>query len=136
MALQTSFLGTGWGFPPTFDKGRKGVVMVSDADDICESLKILLNTSLGERVMQPDYGADLRDQVFEPMNSTFLTIIEDLIRTAILYHEPRIETDTITVTPAQVRGTLTISIDYTIRSTNTRFNIVFPFYLAEGSAVV
>ena len=109
--------------------------MVSDADDICESLKILLNTRLGERVMQPGYGADLKDQVFEPMNASMVAFVEDLIRTAIVYHEPRIKADSIRVTPEQTRGVLLIAIDYTIRSTNNRFNLVFPFFLEEGSEI-
>ena len=132
-ADQTSFLGTGWGFPPTFDRARKSVVMVSEVDDICESLKILLNTRLGERVMQPRYGADLKDQLFEPMNASAVAFVEDVIRTAIVYHEPRIKADAIRVTPEQTRGVLTISIDYTVRATNSRFNMVFPFFLEEGS---
>ncbi len=135
MADQPSFLGTGWGFPPTFTVERKGVVMVSDVEDICESLEILLHTRLGERVMQPGYGANLKDQLFEPMNASVATYIEDLVRTAIIYHEPRIKADAITVTPEQLEGILRISIDYTVRSTNTRFNIVFPFFLEEGSEV-
>ena len=136
MADQPSFLGIGWGFPPTFKTERKGVVMVSDVEDICESLKILLHTRLGERVMQPTYGANLKDQLFEPMNASAVTYIEDLVRTAIIYHEPRIKADAITVTPEQQEGLLRISIDYTIRSTNTRFNVVFPFFTEEGPDIL
>ncbi len=136
MADAISFLGTGWGFPPTFEIERKGVVMVSDAEDICQSLEILLNTRLGERVLQPGYGADLKDQVFEPMNASMVAFIDDLVRTAIIYHEPRIRADDISVTPEQVGGVLRISIDYTIRGTNTRFNIVFPFFLAESGGLI
>lgn len=144
MAKPTSYLGTGWGFPPTFlretssvkttsaasaDRGR--VVMVADELDICESLEILFNTAIGERVMQPTYGADLKNQVFESMNASVLTFIEDLLRTAIIYHEPRIETDRLSVEPEQLEGRLRIEIDYRIRGTNTRFNFVYPFYLTE-----
>ncbi len=136
MADAISFLGTGWGFPPTFEIERKGVVMVSDAEDICQSLEILLNTRLGERVLQPGYGANLKDQVFEPMNASMVAFIDDLVRTAIIYHEPRIRADDISVTPEQVGGVLRISIDYTIRGTNTRFNIVFPFFLAESGGLI
>ncbi len=136
MVDSTSFLGTGWGFPPTFEIKRKSVVMVSDIEDICQSLKILLNTRLGERVMQPSYGASLKDQVFEPMNASIVTFIDDLVRTAIIYHEPRIEVNEVSVTPEQVEGILRISIDFTVRTTNTRFNIVFPFFLAESGGLI
>jgi len=136
MVDSTSFLGTGWGFPPTFEIKRKSVVMVSDIEDICQSLKILLNTRLGERVMQPSYGASLKDQVFEPMNASIVTFIDDLVRTAIIYHEPRIEVNEVSVTPEQIEGILRISIDFTVRTTNTRFNIVFPFFLAESGGLI
>ena len=138
----STHLGTGWGFPPTFEReaahgtsaapspGRVG--MVSNEVDIAQSLQILFNTALGERVMQPDYGADLKNQVFEPMNASVLTFIEDLLRTAIIYHEPRIETERLSVKPDNAEGHLQIEIDYLIRSTNSRFNFVYPFYLAES----
>jgi uncharacterized protein len=145
MAERLSFLGTGWGFPPTFvredapakasgrtagcPKGR--VVMVADEVDIYQSLQILFNTALGERIMQPRYGADLKNQVFEPMNASVLTFIEDLLRTAIVYHEPRIEAERLSIRPDPLDGRLDIEIDYRIRTTNTRFNFVFPFYLTE-----
>ncbi|GJL83488.1 MAG: baseplate protein [marine bacterium B5-7] len=147
MAKASSYLGNGWGFPPTFIRvpgplnARRGtsirprsgrVVMVSDETDVRESLEILFNTALGERVMQPRYGADLKYHVFEPMNATTLTFIEDLMRTAIIYHEPRIETDRLSVNPEPLEGRLLIEIDYRIRSTNSRFNFVYPFYLTEA----
>lgn len=148
MSNPESYLGRGWGFPPTFERDEPGkkpahpdglqrpsngrVVMVSEEDDINESLEILFNTSLGERVMQPSYGADLKNQVFEPMNASVLTFIQDLLNTAIIYHEPRIETERLSVEPDQFEGRLEIEIDYRIRGTNSRFNFVYPFYLNEA----
>jgi phage baseplate assembly protein W len=142
MSRSNSYLGTGWGFPPSFVReeqaaGRSAaaaggrVLMVSDDADIDTSLEILLNTSIGERVIQPGYGADLKGQVFEPMNAAVLTFVEDLVRTAIIYHEPRIEIETLSVTPEQNEGRLLIEIKYLIRGTNSRFNFVYPFYLTE-----
>lgn len=137
MAETPTFLGRGWAFPPSFVRppGRSPcpgrVEMAEGEEEICQSLQILLNTALGERVVQPTYGCDLKDQVFEPMNATTLTFIEDLLRTAIVYHEPRIAADRISVEPHQEEGHLLIEIDYVIRGTNNRFNFVFPFYLRE-----
>jgi len=85
MTENKSFLGTGWSFPPKFDKKQKKIIMVSDVEDIEQSLRILLSTALGERVMQPKYGADLNDFVFEPANSGLLTRMTDIVRTAIIY---------------------------------------------------
>ena len=127
-----SFLGTGWGFPPEFTKATAQVGMLSDADDIKSSLEILLSTRQGERVMRPDYGCNLDELVFEPLTTTFKTYIIDLIQTAILYHEPRIDINIISLDDTgELEGRILISIDYTIRSTNSRFNFVFPFYKNE-----
>lgn len=135
MSQNRSFLGTGWSFPPTFDRNLKSVLMVSDLDDIVQSLTILLDTSLGERVMQPKYGANLDKMVFEPINTATLAEIDDIVRTAIIYHEPRIRLIEVTMaTHLQNEGMLPINIVFEVRSTNSRFNFVYPFYLREGTA--
>ena len=131
-----SFLGTGWGFPPEFNSGSKQVNMLSDAADVQSSLEILLSTRPGERVMQPGYGCNLDELVFEPLTTTFKTYIKDLISTAILYFEPRIEINKIDLFDSgELEGVIIISIDYTIRSTNSRFNFVYPFYKVEGTQI-
>ena len=136
MTDKRSFLGTGWSFPPTFDRNLKSVVLVSDLEDICQSLTVLLDTSLGERVMQPNYGANLDQLVFEPINTTTLAHIDDLVRTAIVYHEPRIQLIEVKMsTQQQNEGVLLINIVFEVRITNSRFNFVYPFYLKEGSAL-
>jgi phage baseplate assembly protein W len=107
--------------------------MVSDAADIGESLIILFSTTLGERVMQPEFGASLKEQLFEPLNPSTLTFIEDLLRTAIIYQEPRIEPEglSIQLEPLEEEGGLQIEINARIRGTNSRFNFVYPFYRTE-----
>ena len=133
MAKEKTFLGTGWSFPPVFDKEKKTVEMVSDREDIEQSLEILLSTSLRERVMQPKYGADLHGYVFEPANNALITTITDLVRTAIIYFEPRIDLIKLNIDTAQAwEGLLLIEIDYKVKVTNSRFNYVYPFYLKEG----
>ena len=130
------YLGTGWGFPPTFDKTSKTVRMVSAEQDICESLHILLTTSIGERVMQPTYGCNLQDLQFEILSPTVISSIKELIRTAIIYHEPRIRLNKLEIEQDLLEprsGLVKIAIDYTISSTNSRFNIVYPFYIQEGT---
>src|SRR5215213_4828140 len=85
-----SFLGTGWAFPPAFNHNTGTTEMVSAEEDINQSLNILLSTSLGERVMQPQYGCNLQDYLFEPLNATVIGFIKDLVTNAILFYEPRI----------------------------------------------
>ena len=129
-----SFLGTGWGFPPAFSNKTSDVDMLSDVDDIQSSLEILLTTRPGERVMRPDYGCNLDELVFEPLTTTFKTYIKDLISTAILYYEPRIEVNSIDLDDTgELEGRILIVIDYTVSATNTRFNFVYPFYKNEAT---
>src|SRR4051812_27380812 len=129
-----SFLGTGWGFPPTFSTRASAVGMLSNEEDIKSSLEILLTTRQGERVMRPDYGCDLDELVFEPLTTTFKTYITDLITTAILYYEPRIDVNTIELDDTgEIEGRILIKVDYTVRATNSRFNFVFPFYKNEAT---
>ncbi|OVE80894.1 hypothetical protein BVY04_04690 [bacterium M21] len=130
-----SFLGTGWSFPPRFIKGADCVLMVSEEEDIQESMHLLLNTSVGERFLRPDYGCDVRNYVYETMNMTLETYLTDLIQTAILFHEPRIHFDSIDVNEREDVDGLDIIIKYTVRSTNTRSNYVYPFYKDEGSDI-
>lgn len=131
-----SFIGTGWSFPPRFSKAAGDLIMVSDIDDIIESLSILLSTSMGERIMVPSYGSNLQDFIFEPMGQSMLSFIENLIYEAILYHEPRISLNKVTLdTSSYVEGKLLIEIDFTVSSTNSRYNYVYPFYINEGSSL-
>lgn len=136
MAIINSFLGTGWNFPPSFDKSQASVTMISEEADVQSSLEILLTTRPGERIMRPDYGCNLDELLFEPLTTTFKTFIKDLITTAILYHEPRIEVNKIELDESgELDGRVIITIEYTIRSTNSRFNFVFPFYRSEGTEI-
>ncbi len=129
-----SFLGTGWSFPPEFDIKFRKVTMVSDEEDIKESLHLLLTTRLGERIMLPKYGCNLEEMLFRPLNLTVKTEIQDLVTTAILYHEPRIDAEKIEIDDSnQLEGELLINVHYKIRATNSRKNFVFPFYKKEAT---
>ena len=129
-----AFLGRGWSFPPTFSRGGGEVEMVTNAEDIQQSLRILLGTTRGERVMQESFGCDLQSLLFEEGDQWLMSRIERTIRDAIASHEPRITLDAVKVTGQDVRaGRLDVSIRYTIRGTNSRFNMVFPFYLTEAT---
>lgn len=134
--MEREFLGTGWSFPPQFDKEVGSVNMVRAEEDINQSLHILLSTSLGERVMQPDYGCNLRDYQFEPASNSLIGYLKDLVQRAILFYEPRIQVDRIDISPPEsfelLEGVLRIAVDYTIAGTNSRFNYVYDFYLREA----
>lgn len=131
-----SILGTGWAFPPSFDNESGSIVLVSNEDDIRESLNILLSTSLGERVMQPRYGCNLNDYLFEPLSSSMIGFIRDRVENAILIYESRIIVDKIDVTDDRsfdlMEGRFLITVEYTIPGTNSRFNYVYDYYKNEA----
>lgn len=129
-----SYLGIGWSFPPNFNSHSKEIIMSVSQEDIEQSLEILLSTRPGERVMQPSYGCNLDIMLFEPLTVTLITYIKDLVRKAILFYEARIDANRIDVSADSVNdGIILIEVDYTIRSTNSRFNFVYPFYLEEAT---
>ncbi|WDE08262.1 GPW/gp25 family protein [Thalassomonas viridans] len=133
MSEENPFLGTGWAFPPSFNKDTRSVAMTSGVEDIHKSLEILLSTSLGERIMHPTYGCNLKDYLFEPLDESLDAFLKDLIKTAILYFEPRILLEKISLEPVSLEGRVTITLDYRVRGTNSRYNFVLPFYLNEGA---
>jgi phage baseplate assembly protein W len=136
MITDHKFLGRGWSFPPAFDHASATVEMLENEADIRSSLEILLSTLPGERVMLPRYGCNLEALLFESLDTTTKTLVIDLIQTAILLYEPRIDVEKIKLSPdGDFEGIVLIEIEYHIRSTNTRSNMVFPFYKQEGSDI-
>jgi uncharacterized protein len=133
MKSPKTFLGVGWKFPPTFDKKMNSVQMVSDEADIKESLYVLLSTRIGERVMLPDFGCDLRILAFENIDTNTLSEARSMIEMAILNYEPRITLENVEFDTDSLNGIVQINVEYTIRKTNTRTNMVFPYYLIEGT---
>jgi len=134
MAAETQFLGTGWGFPPSFDWRSKEATLVSEVQDIEQSLRILLGTVPGERVMQPAYGCGIKRMVFETVNDSTVTEIKDIVAKAVLFFEVRITLHEIDIDWSDyANGVLRLKLDYTVRTTNTRTNMVYPLYLREGT---
>ncbi|MEM8571096.1 MAG: GPW/gp25 family protein [Pseudomonadota bacterium] len=128
------FLGRGWSFPPRFDAASGRLIPVAAEEDINESLRILFLTRPGERVMHPRYGCALQDLVFDTMSSETSAAIQHAISRAVMFFEPRIEIASVVVEIAdQLEGRLKVLLEYRIRATNTRHNVVFPFYIAEGT---
>lgn len=141
--MNRDFLGKGWKFkiriegttfsPVNVDAHGK-IALSEYEEDIKESIRIILETSKGERVMRPDFGCGIHEYVFSSMNTANLLRIENTIRDALTKWEPRIDVTNVKLdTPVEDEGKLMINIDYKVRSTNTRFNLVYPFYLKEGS---
>jgi len=134
------FIGTGWSFPPSFHYDSGTVELVSGVEDIEESLGILLSTSLGERVMQPKYGCNLANNVFDSLDSGTIGYLKDRVKNSILFYESRIVVESIDVTPPDsmdlFEGKFTIQVSYSIPGTNSRFNYVYDYYINEAAKPV
>lgn len=131
IAHDRAFLGVGWAFPPT--AAAAGDVSMSAYDeDVREAVLIILQTSPGERLMRPDFGAGLRDLVFEPLSVALLALVKHRVETALVRWEPRIDVDLVEVTGEPRLHRVDVAIDYHVRATSTFYNLVYPFYLSEG----
>ena len=110
--------------------------MIEDEADIHDSLVILFGTRPGERALQPGYGLDLTPLLFEPLSTTLTTLLKDRITTNLLVFEPRIKVLDLVIDDAQAaEGLLLIRLAYSVRSTNSRFNLVYPYYLGDANEV-
>ena len=107
--------------------------MAGYEEDIRQAIRIILETTPGERVMRPDFGSGLRAMLFEPVNYTTLALVKQRVEQALVMWEPRIDVRDVTVTVnGAERNRLDIDIGYEVRVTNTFYNLVYPFYLQEG----
>lgn len=130
--MAEEFLGRGWRFPVRTDP--TGDIEFSEGEtDIEESIRIILGTAKGERIMRPEFGCDIHDYVFSTIDTTTLNLIETSVHEALTRWEPRIDVRRVEASRERIdAGELMISIDYRIRSTNVESNLVYPFYLEEG----
>ncbi|MFC6016056.1 GPW/gp25 family protein [Plantactinospora solaniradicis] len=125
--MSGDFIGRGWGFPATIS--RSGAVrLVGGAEEIDAAIRMILSTVPGERVMRPEFGCAIWDLVFAPLTAGTLGLIEQVVREAIERWEPRIVLDRVEAVADQVKGSVLIELDYRMRATNDRRNLVFPFY--------
>lgn len=128
------FLGRGWAFPIAFGNQGRAVAMVEAEEDIRQSLGILLSTRVGERVLRPAFGWKRDAALFEPLSTSFAAFLKREIETAILFFESRITLNSVNFDVTRMtEGLLLIRIDFTVRTTNTRTNLVYPFYLTEAT---
>jgi len=133
MATSSKLLGRGWKFPFTLDE--RGEVALSDGEvDIQEAIWMILSTAFGERLMHPDFGCGIHDLVFAPNNTGTAGLARFYVDDALVRWEPRIDVEEVEVQadPAQPE-LLLISVSYRVRMTDSRYNLVYPFYLTRGT---
>ncbi len=134
MTSASSFLGKGWHFPPTFTERGRDIWQVADEEDIQQSLYILLATAQGERVMLEGFGCDLNRFVFEEADRSLGNHLTGIIKTALLRYESRVKVEKVEAEIShEADGLLLIHVVYQVLATNSRYNLVYPFYLNEGA---
>jgi uncharacterized protein len=129
MSNAADFIGRGISFPMRVDQSGS-LAMTSGTDDIDASMRVVLLTAPGERVMRPFFGCRVWDLLFEPINANTLGLMADAVREAIGRWEPRVDLEDVDldVDPAQP-GRVLINLTYRVRATNDRRNLVYPFYV-------
>jgi len=129
--LAKGFLGAGWKFPVSVDETTGRIKTSQFEEDIEEAVRIIIMTRKGERMMQPEFGCGLQDYLFAGMDYDTISQMRLEVQRSLLNWEPRI-------TDVEVRleagdGRIMIHISYVVRSTNNPFNLVFPYFLSEGT---
>ena len=124
-----SFLGTGMKFPPQIDSGTGRFALASREQSVRESVYLILMTSQGERWLEPGFGSQMASYAFMDTSPTMLRMLSDDLRDLLLTQEPRISDVDVEIDPETKNGCLLVSIQYTVAATNSRDNLVFPFYL-------
>ncbi len=130
--MSSAFLGVGWSFPVQLDQTNQ-IALAEYEESVSQSIWIILSTAPGERLMRPDFGCGIYNQVFAVNNATTAGLIAQEVRQALVNWEPRIDLLDVQVTPGDDAVTLLISINYQVRATNNVFNLVYPFYLERGT---
>lgn len=129
---KNTFLGSGWSFPITFNAHNATVDMVSNDACIEQNMIMLLSTRQGERLMYPAYGHQLYQMIYEDIDETLLYRMKEHIYYIFMIHEPRVTLEDVAITfKDEKENIIYIELQYLIRETNTRTNLVYPYYLIE-----
>ena len=129
------FLGRGWKYlrEKPVSVMNRSIAISEGEDSIKESIMIILGTSKGERVMRPDFGCNINELVFAPNDTSTATLLVFYIKEALMKWEPRIEVNAVNIAPDKDEGNkLLADIEYTVKTSNSKNNLVYPFYLERG----
>jgi len=130
--MEGDFLGRGWAFPVGVDPAGD-VRTAADEQTVEESIRVIIGTAKGERVMRPEFGCGIHDRVFDTIDANTRTLVETAVEEALVEFEPRIAVENVTTSTEDIdEGVLLIEVAYRIRDSNTRRNLVYPFYLQGG----
>ncbi len=133
MTDHKSFMGRGFQYPFSVDPATNRIAMSSAEDNIRESIRLILRTNIGERVMLPEFGTSAGDFLFSDSSAERVSALESNVREALERWEPRIsDVEVSAVNSGGSRNIVELNIRCAVRMTNNRFNMVYPFYMMEG----
>lgn len=131
---EEGFWGRGFGFPVKADSATGQITESAGEEDIRQAISIILSTRKGERVMRPEFGCDIYNFMFGTMDYTSIHLMEEAVLEALIRWEPRIRNIQVQGLPAQdEKGVVEFHIRYTVRTTNNMYNLVYPFFISEGT---
>ncbi len=126
--MQNNIIGAGWAFPLNID-AQGGLALTSQRSELEQAIVIILSTSIGERVMRPTFGSRLNELIYEPCDGRALALAEQYVRDALAMWEPRIQVDEVRAEIGSGKiGMILIDIEFTIKTTNDKRSLVYPFY--------
>lgn len=126
-------LGRGWSFPPSFNKSNNQTTMISGEEDVESSIYIIIHTKFGERVMRNEFGSNIYDLLFEPLNENMKTLMASGLKASLIDNEPRIKIQNITLVQNDpALGRIDITVEFTMIKTNVTKNLVVPFYVPDN----
>jgi phage baseplate assembly protein W len=126
--MSSTFLGVGWRFPVGL--AANGIATAAYEEAVRQSIWIILATARGERQMRPDFGCGVHDLVFAVNSPEAAGRVASEVREALIQWEPRIDLTRVEASADEANtGRLLIEIEYKVRATNNRFNLVYPFFL-------
>jgi uncharacterized protein len=128
MTRPTDFVGVGWGFPGRIT-ATGAVRLVGGTEELDSALRLILSTAPGQRLMRPDFGCSMWDQVYAPLTPGTLGLVEQAVREAVERWEPRVVLERVEATADHELGAVQVQVDYRVASTNDRRNLVYPFYV-------
>jgi phage baseplate assembly protein W len=131
--VPAELLGTGLAFPVAVDAHR-GIALAEGRQDVEQAIGIILATAPGERPMRPEFGCDIHRMVFERLNGATMSRMERAIRAALHRWEPRIAVEQVSIDLGEPNtGELLIDVGYRLRTSNSRRNLIYPFYLVPAT---
>lgn len=133
MKNEKEILGIGWEFPPRFNQATNTVSMLVGKEDVENSIEVILQTKLGERILRSEFGSEIHDLLFEPLNATMKTYMASSLRDSLAENEPRITVEAVDlVQPNPGIGRVDISVRYRLIGSNQPNNLVVPFYAPDN----